>query len=198
MNPDIVVGIASAVISLGGACISLYFSRKSQLAQAQAHEVELASWKQQYLGELRSWADESCDILSDTVHLCDLDPRKVNQPGFFEQSLALRSKLSAICDRGRWFFPNEEAGDFGQHKPSAFRGFRDPILDPLISAYKRIGELSYQEQSKNQPVREALVDDQRDFVDKVQDVLDPWSRNSEFSRIVNLMAELRGASLNAA
>lgn len=191
MGFELLVGVVSAIASVGAAWISFFYSRRSHDVSRQAHEIELASWKQHYIGELRCWANECCDILSDAVHLCDLGRGKIAEVGFSERHVDLRSKLSSLVDRGRWFFPNHESENVGLHKPSAFQGFRDPILDHLISTYRCLESENGLKFETEEKLRRKLVENQREFVASIQNVLDPWGQSSDFTYFVQRMAELR-------
>lgn len=191
MEPETIAAICSAIISFASACGSLYFSVKSAKARSKSHEVELAGWKQQYISELRAWADEVCNKLSEAIHLCDLDPGKTIEPDFFNRRHALLINLSALTDRGRWLFPNYKTSIYGQHKEIAYRGFRDPILDAVVEAYRLVDRMSYTDQQNNVEIRDDLVQAKRNFVASVQVVLDPWGANADFKRFIERMAELR-------
>src|SRR3546814_5379018 len=45
------------------------------------------------------------------------------------------ARLSALLDSGRWYFPNRHAEQIGSHKPAAYRGLRQPVLDAIFAAY---------------------------------------------------------------
>ena len=101
-----------------------------------------AKWKQEYFADLLKWSDDSMLLLSEALHLCELDPKKMGDGKFFESRHLLRVKLSAQIDRGRWFFSNYATEQHGQRKHSAYRGFRPAVLDGLVYAYREITSLN--------------------------------------------------------
>lgn len=188
---EILVGVISAVISAGGAFMSLVFFRRSQQRQMQNQEVELAQWKNQYLAEIRHWADECMEALSGAVHLCDLDPSKTMGPPLFDRRHLLMQAVSSLIDRGRWFFPNEQLSADRKDRRVFFRGYRDPILDPLVTAYEVLRRLDYLDRAGNTGLRADFVAAKQDFATRMQVVLDPSSRNADFERFVVMTEELR-------
>ena len=134
-----------------------------------------ATRRQQYHSELRFWADESMNVLSKALHLCDLDPVKCANPSFFERRHDMRVQLSALLDRGRWFFPNVDPENYGHHKDLAYQGIRQPALDCLADAYKQVGKMNYlcRRDDKNSKIRCALEKDKRVFASEVQKRLEP-------------------------
>ena len=92
-----------------------------------------------------------------------------------------RMTLSALCDRGKWFFPNKFEEQHGTHKEPAYRGIRRRILDHLVSAYKALPKCpSYGDFGS----RDSLVASQRAFVSEVQTVLNPRHREQQVSAVV--------------
>lgn len=54
-----------------------------------------------------------------------------------EQKLNYLSKLSALIEYGRFYFPNIDKQDnFGKTKPTAYQGYRNVILDFLVYEYQ--------------------------------------------------------------
>jgi hypothetical protein len=45
-------------------------------------------------------------------------------------------KLSALIDRGRWYFPNEPSEGSQEGKPSAYQGRRRAVIQGLAEAYR--------------------------------------------------------------
>lgn len=192
LEPDLLFGLISALVSMVAAGTSFHFSRKSQATQAMVSEVELANWKQQYLNELRSWADLVCDVLSDAIHQHDRYHEAADSCDMIDRRCDIRARLSSLIDRGRWFFPNQEPEQAEQHKPVGFRGARDPILSQLVEAYDLLSLNLDQEQVVGMKIRDQLVTAKREFVAKIHVSYDPWTQNADLQRYVERMAELRG------
>jgi hypothetical protein len=183
---DKAVALLSAGVAVFAAAASVCFSVLSLRAQARALRLQHAGVVGQYFGELRAWADEACNVLSDAVHLCRLDPAQCEPPSFFERRHGVRVKLSALVDRGRWFFPNvtqdeRDQDDRDADELPAFLGRRPDVLNYLVKAYRLVNGLDCQEHAPNHQVREDLRSAQRGFVNEVQRFLDPQAREAEFA-----------------
>ena len=194
MNLDVgtIIGLITTTASIIGAYVSYVFAKRAANRQRQFQEVELADWTHQYLAEIRTWADEVVEAMSAAVLLCDLDPERTENPTLFDRRHAMLAKLSAMVDRGRWFFPNEYMEADERLGRIAFRGYRDPILDPVVHAHDAVRELNFNDQSQNIALRQDMVRIKRDFTDRMQVVLDPNSRRSDFDRFITMTEELRG------
>src|ERR1700733_4596576 len=118
-----VVAAISALIAAVAALVSVWNFRREQLSQ----KIVTAKWKKEYFADLLEWSDESMLILSEAMHLCELDPNRMGGSKFFEQRHSLRVRLSAQIDRGRWFFPNYVVDEHGQEKQGAYRGYRHAV-----------------------------------------------------------------------
>lgn len=54
----------------------------------------------------------------------------------FTNNTELLNKLSSLIEVGRFYFPNIDKGDnFGLNKPTAYKGYRNIILDLLVYYY---------------------------------------------------------------
>lgn len=191
MEITTIIGLVTGTASIIGAYVSYVFARRSANRQRQFQEVELADWTHQYLSEIRKWADEVVHAMSEAILLCDLDPKRTEHPTLFDRRHAMMGRLSALVDRGRWFFPNEHMKTADYDKRIVFRGYRDPILDPVVHAHDSVKELNFNDQTQNVTLRKEMVEIKRNFTDRMQVVLDPNARNADFERFVNLTVELR-------
>jgi len=175
-----VVAAVSALIALLSAIVSTANLRREQLNQ----KIAAAKWKKEYFADLLKWSDEAMLLLSEALHLCELDPKRLGDSKFFDMRHSLRVKISAQIDRGRWFFPNYEIDDYGQHNPEAFRGYRHEVLDALVSAYKELCLLDYADVTKNSNRRDEIRRAKRSFTSEIQKVLNPRSRDDEFRKLL--------------
>jgi hypothetical protein len=204
---DIFTALGVVVAGLA-ALLAGYYSKKtlqySQCAERSAQEandhsvhanvLSANTWLDQYMTNVRLWADEGCECISVAIHAVHGDDSRRD-----ELLLTSIQKLSSLVDRGRWFFPNLWADEYGQNKEPAFRGLRQPILDCLMDAHyavKRLYELKQNDdiEQENDAVHE-LVHCQRIFVSEVQQVLNPRRREREIERITEQFAiseKLRG------
>jgi hypothetical protein len=174
---ELTASVTSAVIALASAVVSVYFSRRSL-------RMSMFQVRMQYFGDLRKWADEVAGTLSAAVHLCDLEHKHCSAAEHARRRHDLRAHLSALIDRGRWFFPNTDHESVGTHKEGAYRGYRPEVLDCLVFAYRVITDQAGDAGGSTGPeVREGLVKQAREFASLVQRALDPRSQAGEFARI---------------
>ena len=146
-----------------------------------ANQVQGTGVRNQYFRELCKWADETCDLLSQALHLCDLDPAKCHGPSFFDRRHAVLTRLSGLIDRGRWFFPNERADERGSHKEAAFQGYRHKVIHSLVHIWSDGWTTA---RLPNKELRRGMEAKKRVFVSEVQRVLNPRDRDDEFNRIL--------------
>lgn len=183
MQPTNWIAIGAASIALLSALATGAFAwlnlRRERLNQQMQH----LTLTQNYFSGLRTWADQLSDILSEAIHLAELDPARCVAPIFFDRRHQLRVRLSSYIDRGRWYFPNLKPEEHGAHKPKAFRGYRQEVLNSLVYAYRALTALNYVDGTGNEHQRELMVEAKKGFVSEIQDVLDPQRREGEFAAI---------------
>ncbi|MBN9694638.1 MAG: hypothetical protein J0L85_02430 [Zoogloea sp.] len=181
----IYIAALSSIIAALSALITVWNYRREQLNQ----KIAAAKWKKEYFADLLKWSDEAMLILSEAMHLCELDPQRTGETKFFDSRHYLRVRLSAHIDRGRWFFPNYRAEGVGEHKQEAFRGYRHEVLDGLVAAYRELCALDYKDHSKNRARRPGIEQAKRAFTTEIQKVLDPRSRDDEFRKLLGSVAK---------
>jgi len=179
LEPAVFISAIAACISALSALIATWNYHREQLNQ----KMTAAKWKKEYFADLLKWSDESMLLLSQALHLCELDPKAMADNKFFESRHELRIKLSAQIDRGRWFFPNYAIEQHGQHKHEAFRGFRPAVLDGLVFAYRAVSALNDSDNPQNLKMQEDIANAKRLFTSEIQKILDPRSRDEEFKKI---------------
>ncbi len=122
--------------------------------------------------ELKEWADEALDILSEIGHLCEVDPNRSDN--FFLKRIELLSSLSSHIDKGRFFLPNTDKDKYGHHKPYAFQGITREPISQLKFCYKILDkEFSYIDQTVNKPLKDKIMRTKRKFCSSIQRVLNP-------------------------
>jgi len=134
-------------------------------------KVELLGIVREYNKDLRIWADQVIDLMTETGHLCDLDPSR--DKDFFNKRHKLKSDLSSWADKGKFFLPNSGTDKYGKDKPSAYRGFRDEALSHILTCYDILNEMDYTKQEPNLKLRVPIMTSKRKFVSCVQEELDP-------------------------
>jgi hypothetical protein len=192
------IGAAGAIAASGVAIYAAFDARRSATAQRRDAEVLRNETKRQgtialeamlldYHKAILSWADESINWLSEARSLTYLDPSKMNEGNFFTLRAECLSKLSALIDRGRLFFPNEAPDQHGQDKPRAFRGFRPVVLDQLKDVYDVVGELQSARPSSRpaRELRETITKCKKEFVSEIQRVVDPQERQR---RLIDILS----------
>ena len=97
-----------------------------------------------------------------------------------ESKEELMAKLSTQIDIGRFYFPNSEKHDGkGVDKPSAYKGYRNVIIDTLVFYY----HLFKQDDSRKQIERFKLLE--RIFVSQVFDQVDPKQYLNQTKKYTN-------------
>jgi hypothetical protein len=157
-----------------------HFARTANQHADHANILNANAWLDQYLCNVRAWADEACECISAANHSNHLDESERSEAIF-----NVLHKISSLIDRGRWFFPNQWSEEYGMHKEPAYRGVRQPILEQLVEAYDLIKEMR---ESGNFDKAHLLVHTQRLFVSEVQQVLNPRRRSEEVRRIYEQFA----------
>lgn len=84
--------------------------------------------EKEYINELLQWHGEV---------VCTLSRLRIeNREKRAEQCGGDLALLSALIEQGRFFFPNIDREDqFGEKKPTAYRGYRNLALDFLVASY---------------------------------------------------------------
>ena len=174
------VSIAISMLSAATAVVALVVSL---MKNRRDTELAVTKWKKEYFSDMVKWSDECIMLLSEALHLCDLDPKRCEAGGFYASRHLLLVKLSAQIDKGRWFFPNYVVDHHGQDNEEAFRGYRHEVLDGLVLAYWSLKDLDYQDKAKNTDPRKRILQAKRSFTSEIQKVLSPKSRDDEFKKI---------------
>jgi hypothetical protein len=138
-----------------------------------------------YFEDIQKWAIQLADAFTEAIHLCDLDPKRVQGESFFDRRHRLRITVSTLIDRGRWFFPNIQVDDHGADKELGYRGYKHESLDGVAMAYRLLQNLDYQNRDNNRSIRDGLTVSKRHFVGQVQKILDTNNRQTVFERIRN-------------
>lgn len=108
-----------SIISLIVAIMALIYSF---LSNTKKYELTY-----QYYNDVLSWHNQVVKVISDLrMNFEDVLSKKSNL-----------SKLSALIENGRFYFPNVDRKDgFGAQKPIAYQGYRNIVLDFLVFEYQ--------------------------------------------------------------
>lgn len=176
-----IVGALTGILTgLGGLTAYYVATRQNRLAATSI----AADW----LRELRTWASEAVDVLAESTYLF---PRDDSELSTSDKKVIdrCRYRLSALIDSGRFLLPNEREGEHGDHKASAYKGFRHPALDALVAAERILG--GSMELFSFPSRKEALIGVRREFVSIVQMILNPRSTNKTVASILHQAQEDR-------
>lgn len=130
--------------------------------------------RSQYRREILIWYTETLDIL---VRLkLEAKSNTLN----VELKRELLAKLSARIDIGRFYFPNvKQDNQFGIHKPIAFQGFRNVVIEFLVLSYE-----IYSNSTVKTHIGHAEML-QRHFTSAIYEVIDPLSFAEETNKFTN-------------
>ncbi|MDE0029984.1 MAG: hypothetical protein OXU42_11360 [Deltaproteobacteria bacterium] len=129
--------------------------------------------------KVHDWGNECIDALAEADHFCLLGPAVGEDTSYEEKRIGLLRRLSALIDRGRMFFENEDRQRWGQDKLPAYQGFRPKILDPLVAAYLAIDALGEQVGPPDTERKERLLGWRRYFVSLLQIEINPeWLKKA--------------------
>lgn len=122
------ISIISIIIALGALAYSIFSNTK---------KYELTY---QYYNDILKWHNEVVEVLIFLRLSTFTDEQKLNY----------LSKLSALIENGRFYFPNVDKGDdFGKTKPTAYQGYRNVILDFLVYEYQLFERNDYKRYIKH-------------------------------------------------
>ena len=149
---------------------------------ARRQELGFAQW----LRDLREWASEAIDTLSEAHYACKA---KDSSPSDISRCIY---RLSALIDRGRFFLPNRKQTTHENDKPLAYQGNRHLALAPLILALNVLeGEVpDYVDREfvmRNRPT--VMRELQREFVSHIYLILGPEQYNRAIANLIKTSDE---------
>ena len=173
---------STAIISFFGLLWTITAFVLSNRQTKQKQNLEYLKVIRLYDEDLRLWANEVVNLMSKSGHLCDLDPSK--DSNFFVKIHEYKIQMSALIDQGRFFLPNSGRDEYGQHKPSAYRGFSSDSISAIKNGYDLLFKLDWYDQDPNKILRSDFMTVKREFVSSIQDKLDPEKFEREFKKIL--------------
>ncbi len=157
----------AALLSLSALLLSIWvYSRQQRLNRWQLRlqrEDHIIAWARMCL-KLMSEVEEhvKCRLLKGDVKLSS------------EEFIHFRSRLSALIDEGRLYFPNIKDPKKGASKDPAYQGHRQKILDDLVSFYDQLDRMQKTYTVKmNEETAECFNQLRRSFVSATQKTIDP-------------------------
>lgn len=185
MSFDQIVNLLSAIGQFGAAIlalIALIMSVRTSRAQTEtseklAREHQLLLFEQvrsQRDSDILRWTEQVIDSLSEADSFIAEQGGAPFDGLAFARQRRLLSRLSALIDHGRMYFPNQAPDKQGAEKPVAYQGFRQRILSVLVFAYDALAKAhTIADADKSRAMCEKLLDLRRKFVSEAQVAIDP-------------------------
>lgn len=166
-----------SLVSAGVALVSLMFNRATVLRQNKMQYEALVGQRD---SRLVDWANQAIAAIADAQRYCrevaagllgDHDRQRV--------ASELRTRMSALLDQGRLFFPNAVNLSIGSDtgdKEGAYSGTNNEVIQALIRVYVIVTELpAYCQATIGTPYK-TIVAERMCFVSEVFSVVDPKRR----------------------
>jgi hypothetical protein len=167
---DNVTTILPPLVAVVAAASSLYFSQRNARIQKESLRVQRDN-------DILGWGNQTIDNLSRLESIAYMDIEHANLASeFYAKKIEYMAVLSAAIDKGRMYFPNIQKESHGQHKDSAFRGHRRPILDALTDAHRVAADFKFGDAVAMNRIREEIYLSRRRFVSELQKSVDPDRR----------------------
>ncbi|APD12627.1 hypothetical protein [Pandoraea sputorum] len=169
------VSCCSAIIAIAALWVANVARKDAAKASESSLTVATQAWLDQYLSGVTRWAEDVVHAMSEARHIALFARKAQRQPDFGD----IPTRLSALLDRGRWYFPNMEHEEYGVQKPHAYRGIRQDILECVFEAYSLVSA-----EASNFDLEALLFDEQCKFVSWIQLRLDPRQRDEAATQIL--------------
>ena len=117
------------------------------------------------------WAGDTIALLSEMAELPMTEEDPTSKLLHWH---VLRHRLSSQIDIGRLFFPNFGGDLVDTQRTPAYRGRRQPVLDPLVRAYDIFDEaIVGGDEPSRRDCKRRIVRAKREYVSEIQNHLDP-------------------------
>ena len=187
-HTDVLIAFVSALVAVVSALIARGETRRQRRLQEEElrRRVDQASL---------DWGHEAIDTMGEAAGLAlspmisDLERR--------HKRLEIARRLSALADRGRFFFPNLDPDNHGADKEAAFRGKRPPILDALIYAHHEVMQIR-EDGIRGEDSAGFITECRRLLVSELQEHLDPRRLEELLGRVNDQKKTEREEALRAA
>lgn len=180
---DVMIQILSVLVAATSAIVSVIFSLRASRESKRQSQMQVMTLFRDYYSDLQDWADCVIEVITEAIFLCDMNPQKMEAGALFAKWLNAKQRVSTLIEQGRFFLPNEDVGTHGQHKYTAYRGFRPPELDCLVDVYNILRKFDYTSQGSNQNLRQPLLNARKRFVSQLQQTLNPRDRETELRHL---------------
>ena len=189
-DPNLLGLVAAGISALAAALsigVAFYVHRQSEKLGKAQYRVAALGQASSWLGDFRGWASAAVDVLS----RAEYGMAQFTTAGDRGNSNDCACELSALIDRGRFFLPNIPQEDVGSGKPSAYQGYRHPILDPLVAAERVLTAKA--DPASHGSAKDAILNMRREFVSSVQRVLGPEHHNKAIAEVIRELSSGRAA-----
>jgi hypothetical protein len=169
------VAVGSAALALASLVLNWLVVRRQTELQYETLRAEMDS-------DVVDWAHQAIDLVSQGAALARGRGTTYAADDFRRLAHETAQQLSAVADRGRLFFPNDEPERHGQDKEAAFQGFRPPILDAIIFSCARLERMA-PEGGGDAEAAGFLNKCRRLLVSEAQNAIDPRRRKQMLDRL---------------
>jgi len=149
---QLIASILSPLIAATGLAFAYFQWRKTQLRR----------------DDVLAWANEVIESLEALLLVCLLGDPPLDLNTARSKSLDIAFRTATLVEQGRLFFKNEVIDSHGSHKPSAYRGYRPAILDPIVVAHQIACALPSASEEKKARMRLLAEDSLKTFVSLAQ------------------------------
>lgn len=134
---------------------------------------------ERYRCELLSWYRDAVETMMEIINYCESGEFYLES--FSQERIKSLSKLSALVEIGRFYFPNIIKNDgFGKHKPAAYQGYRHIELEFLLNFYF----IASNEPNKRQI--NSLRQLERQFTSFIFNMIEPRKYNKKYSKYLSI------------
>ena len=190
-NIELIVAVGSAIVAVIGAVLSGNAARRQ-------HKVQTEQLRQSLDRASLDWGCDAISALADAGAVADLCRTHVPEHEIEARKAVMASRISALVDRGRLFFPNIDPKGKGADKEAAYQGHRPPILDALMFAYYEVQSISRGNGPSPRDSANFIFECRRLLVSELQAHLDPRRRDEVINRYDRQRAAERNAALDIA
>lgn len=184
MSSDTILDVVALILSCFAIGLTIYFSIKAKRSTDENLAIQKFNVIQLYRSKVINWANEVLAVMSECVTICELDPTRA--PDFFGRRNHLRTRLSELIDRGRWFFENDKSTGYGQWKQGAYQGIAPETIDCIKEVLCHVEKLNYREIDSNPSQRQSIVDQKRKFTSEIQEFAEPKKALEDLEKLLGL------------
>ena len=171
----------SALVAVGS-----YLLSRRTVRRQEAMQIE--TFRNQRDNSLIVWANAAIAAIADAQRYCrDVKNGLLEVQEQRRAASELRTRLSALLDSGRLFFPNQPEADEDDQPvaETAYAGQSHEVIDALYRIYRVISDLGREVGLKAPEGVHAIVAQRRRFVSEVFRSIDPRRRDAAFHALTS-------------